>query len=355
MTSESPLAPSPDYRRIATEEAWASPQMLDVYRAELEAGRIDDPGFASLWGFFLGSSERATALTARIVDTDDTRLAAMDEAGVDQMILASTSPGVQALRREVAVPLARDLNDELAAAVSRHPERYDGLTSIAPQDPDSAAEEIRRGHDELGFRGVMINSNVQGEHYLDRREYDPIFAAAEQLDTPLYLHPSTPIRRLAEPFVESGLDGAIYGFSVDTGLHLLRLITSGVFDRFPKLKLVVGHGGEALPFWLWRLDFMHAAAVRSRRYEALQPLELAVSEYFRRNIWITTSGMAWHPVVEFVREAVGLDRLMFAWDYPYQWDPAEVATFDSLPWSVADKREFFQTTAERVFGLRSRV
>lgn len=345
---------SRDYRRIATEEAWASPRMLDVYRRELEAGHIDDPGFQSLWGYYLGSTERASSLVERIVDTGEIRLAAMDAAGVDQMVLATTAPGVQALRSEVAVPLAREVNDELAAAVAAHPDRYDGLTAIAPQAPDAAAEEIRRGHDELGFRGVILNSHARGE-YLDDLKYDPIFAAAEELGTPIYLHPTTPIPRLAEPFIEAGLDGAIYGFSVEAGLHLLRLITSGVFDRHPKLKLVVGHLGEALPFWMWRLDFMHATSVRSQRYEAIKPLELPISGYLKRNIWITTSGMPWHPAIEFVREAVGLDRLMFAWDYPYQWRPDEVETFDALPWSVEDKRRFFQTTAEEVFGLRPRA
>ncbi len=345
---------SPDYRRIATEEAWASSRMLDVYRRELEAGRIDDPGFQSLWGYYLGSTERASALAERIVDTGGSRLAAMDEAGVDAMILATTAPGVQALRTEVAVPLARDINDELAAAVAANPERYDGLTAIAPQDPDAAAEEIRRGHDVLGFKGVILNSHVRGE-YLDHPRFDPIFAAAEERDTPIYLHPTTPIPRLAEPFIEAGLDGAIYGFSVEAGLHLLRLITSGVFDRHPKLKLVVGHLGEALPFWMWRLDFMHAASVRSQRYEALRPLELPISGYLKRNIWITTSGMPWHPAIEFVREAVGIERLMFAWDYPYQWQPEEVAVYDGIDWAVDDKRRFFQTTAEEVFGLERRA
>ncbi|HJB63447.1 MAG TPA: amidohydrolase family protein [Candidatus Microbacterium pullistercoris] len=345
---------SPDYRRIATEEAWASPRMLEVYRREFDAGRIDDPGFTSLWGFYLGSTERASSLTARIVDTGEQRLAAMDAAGVDAMVLATTAPGVQALRKEVALPLAREINDELAEAVAAHPTRYHGLTSIAPQDPEAAAEEIRRGHDKLGFNGVILNSHVQGE-YLDDRRFDPIFAAAEELDTPIYLHPTTPIPRLAEPFIEAGLDGAVYGFGVEAGLHTLRLITSGLFDRHPKLKLVLGHLGEALPFWMWRLDFMHATSVRSQRYEAIKPLELPISGYLKRNIWITTSGMPWHPAVTFVREAVGLERLMFAWDYPYQWNPDEVATYETLAWPTEDKRQFFQTTAEEVFGLARRA
>lgn len=344
------LAFSSDYKRIATEEAWASPQMLEIYRRELASGSITDPGFRSLWGYYLGSTERASALVARIVEADQRRIAAMDEAGVDVMILSTTTPGTQILRNEVAVPLTIEINDELHDVVSQHPDRFEALTAIAPQDPAAAAEEIRRGHDELGFKGVILNSHVQGE-YLDAEKYYPIFEAAEALHTPIYLHPNTPTPRMAEPFIEAGLDGAVYGFSVETGLHLLRLITAGVFDRYPALKIVVGHLGEALPIWMWRLDFMHGAAVKSQRYQALKPLRSPVSDYLRKNVYYTTSGMAWHPAIEFVREVVGIDHLMFSWDYPYQWEPEEVATYDALPWPLADKKAFFQGNAERVFHL----
>ena len=345
-----PLGFSAEYRRIAVEEAWAPPLLLDVYRTELEAGNIDDPGVRTLWGYYFGTTERAKRLVDRIVDARDQRVEAMNEAGVDAQILSLTSPGVQALRKEIAASVAKDANDLLKESVDACPDRFYGLTAVAPQDPEVAVAEVVRGHDELGFKGVIINSHTHGE-YLDDRKFWPILEAAESLNTPIYLHPSPPSPRMIEPFAEVGLEGAIFGFAAETGLHLLRMITAGVFDRFPKLKVVVGHLGEGLPFWLWRIDFMHAVAVGSKRHPALKALAHPPSHYLKNNIWYATSGMPWAPAVEFVREVVGKERLMFAWDYPYQWSPQEVADMDALPWTTAEKADFFQHTAEQVFHL----
>ncbi|MDF3310571.1 amidohydrolase family protein [Rhodococcus sp. T2V] len=344
------LSFSTDYRRIAVEEAWAPKQLLDLYRSELAAGNITDPGFRSLWGYYLGDTERASSLTERIVEAGPSRIAAMDAAGIDVQILSLTAPGVQVLAKDIAKPMAEDANDLLKQSVDAYPDRFSGLTAVAPQDPEHAAQEIRRGHDKLGFKGVIINSHTHGE-YLDDKKFWPIFEAAESLDTPIYLHPTTPSAQMIQPYVEAGLDGAIFGFAADTGLHLLRIITSGVFDRFPNLKIVVGHLGEALPYWLWRIDFMHAIAVRTQRYSAIKPLELRPSDYLKRNIWYTSSGMPWAPALNFVRDVVGKDRVMFAWDYPYQYDAQEVADTDAIAWSPEEKKAFFEGTAERVFHL----
>lgn len=341
---------STEYRRIAVEEAWAPPRLLEVYRSELEAGSIDDPGAQKLWGYYLGTSERARRLVDRIVDAGPDRIQAMDEAGLDVQILSLTAPGVQALRKEIAAPMAEEANNLLKQSVDEFPDRFRGLTAVAPQDPKRAAAEVVRGHDELGFNGVIINSHTHGE-YLDDQKFWPILEAAEGLDTPIYLHPRPPEPRMLEPYAEVGLEGAIFGFAADTGLHLLRMITGGVFDQFPDLKVVVGHLGEALPFWMWRIDFMHDIAVGSNRHPALRPLAHPPSHYLKTNVWYTTSGMPWAPAVTFVREVVGKDRLMFAWDYPYQWSPQEVASMDALPWTTEDKADFFQRTAEQVFHL----
>jgi 2,3-dihydroxybenzoate decarboxylase len=154
------------------------------------------------------------------------------------------------------------------------------------------------------------------------------------------------------PLLEKGLDGAIYGFAVETGMHLLRIIVSGAFDRFPRLKIVVGHLGEALPFWLFRLDFMHRAMVSAKRYPGVGPLNKRVSDYLRENVWITTSGMAWEPAIMFVRSVIGADRVMYAMDYPYQFIPEEVAVTDNLPVSDAEKKGFYQDIAEAVFRIQ---
>jgi 2,3-dihydroxybenzoate decarboxylase len=340
-----------DYLRIATEEAFAPQELIALWREMIDKGTYDDPGFVSLVGFYTGArTPRSLFVAERLQDLGDLRLADMDAAGIDRQIVSLTAPGTQVLCRDDAVAMATLANDRLADACRRHPDRFSGLTAIAPQDPEAAAAEIARGHHELGFKGVIINAHTHGE-YLDNPRFWPIFEAAQALGTPIYLHPSTPPRNMIGPLLEAGLDGAIYGFAVDTGMHVLRIITAGVFDRFPRLKLVVGHLGEALPFWLFRLDYMHAATVRAGRYESMKPVGRKPSEYLRDNVWVTTSGMAWAPAIMFCRDVLGPDHVLYAMDYPYQYAPEEVTTQDNLPLSPADLKAFYQTTAERLFNL----
>ena len=182
------------------------------------------------------------------------------------------------------------------------------MIAIAPQAPSEAAKEIQRGVNELGMHSVVVNSHTHGEYLSDPKFWE-IFEAAEAHDTPIYLHPNTPPANMIGPFLEAGLDGAIYGFGVETGLHALRLITAGVFDRFPKLQIVLGHMGEALPFWAYRLDYMHAATVRSKRY---------------------------------------------AMDDPYQYAIDEVHALDAMDMNPVAKAKFYQTNAEKLFKIPHR-
>lgn len=339
------------YARIATEEAFATRELFDCYRRIIDMRLIDDPGFYSLWGHYLTDpSERPVEVRRKLVDLDDERIADMDATGISRQIISLTAPGVQVLDRDTAVSIAIDANDQLADAVKRHPDRYSGLAAMAPQDPPAAAKEIERGIKALGFKGVILNSHTDGE-YFDDPKFWVIFETCEALDVPIYLHPTTPSKGMIGPLLEIGLDGAIYGFAVETGMHLLRIIISGAFDRFPRLRIVVGHLGEALPFWLYRLDFMHAAMVRANRYERVKAIAKRPSEYLRENVWITTSGMAWEPAIMFVRKVVGADHVMYAMDYPYQFVPAEVTAMDQLPLSDEEKKAFYQTNAESVFSL----
>ena len=338
------------YRRIATEEAFAPPEMIDIYRRILD-GPDPDPGFKGLMGFYMSSpSARAQHIMRCLTDLDTLRLQHMDEAGIDMQVLALTSPGVQVMDKATAVSFARLANDQLAQAVRRHPTRFAGMIAVAPQDPAAAAQEIERGVNRLGMRAVVINSHTQGEYLSDPKFWD-IFAAAEALGAPIYLHPNALPRNMLQPFQECGLDGAIYGFGVETGLHALRIITAGVFDRFPKLQLIIGHMGEALPFWAYRLDYMHRATVASQRYASVKPLRKKPSDYLRENFYITNSGVAWEPAIKFTQEVVGVDRVLYAMDYPYQYAPEEVTTLDGMSLCAQDKKKFFQTNAERVFGI----
>ena len=338
------------YQRIATEEAFATTEQFRLYRRMLADGSIHDPGFLSLWGFYLHSpSERATQIIERLQNIDSRRIADMDATGISMQILSLTSPGVQVFDAATAVSFARDSNDQLAAAIAKYPTRLAGLAAVAPQNPREAARELERGVRSLGLKGAILNSHTLGE-YLDDPKFWDIFAAAEALDVPVYLHPNSPSAGLIQPLLQRGLDGALYGFGVDTGMHLLAIITSGVFDRFPKLKLVVGHLGEALPFWLFRLDYMHRATVASKRYAFMKPLRRQVSDYLRENVYVTSSGMAWAPAIQFCQQVLGVDRVMYAMDYPYQFEPSEVLAMDSVG-TAADRDSFYAQNARNVFGL----
>ena len=338
------------YQRIATEEAFATTEQLRLYRRMLTDGSIHDPGFLSLWGFYLQSpSERATQIIERLQNIDSRRIADMDATGISMQILSLTSPGVQVFDAATAVSFARDSNDQLAAAIAKYPTRLAGLAAVAPQNPREAARELERGVRTLGLKGAILNSHTLGE-YLDDPKFWDIFAAAEALDVPVYLHPNSPSAGLIQPLLQRGLDGALYGFGVDTGMHLLAIITSGVFDRFPKLKLVVGHLGEALPFWLFRLDYMHRATVASKRYAFMKPLRRQVSDYLRENVYVTSSGMAWAPAIQFCQQVLGVDRVMYAMDYPYQFEASEVLAMDSVG-TAADRNSFYALNARKVFGL----
>jgi 2,3-dihydroxybenzoate decarboxylase len=317
----------------------------------VETRALNDPAFESLWSYYGASqSPRSVATLKRILDLGEGRIADMDASGIDVQLLLHTAPGVQVFDTPTANSLATASNDMVADAIRKHPDRYAGLAMIAPQDPPAAAKELERAVNKLGLKGAVINSHTRGE-FLNDQKFWGVFEAAEALGVPVYVHPSGPPTDMAKPFIERGLDGAIYGFAVECGLHLLTIITSGVFDRFPKLQVVFGHLGEGMPFWMPRLDYMHAAQVRSKRYEALKPLKKKVSDYLRENVYITTSGMNWELGVMFCRSVMGNDRVLYAMDYPYQFEPEEVVAMDALPMSDGEKKAFYQSNAEAVFKL----
>lgn len=345
------MSSQPPFQRIATEEAYAPSDLIERYKRLIKAGGTGDPGFESLMGYFLfNDSPRTNAIVERLQDVDARRIADMDATGIARQIVSLTAPGLQAFDRDTAVGLAPGYNDQLAEAVARHPNRLTGLAAIAPHDPKAAAKELERAVTKLRMRGAIINSHTHGE-YLDDEKFWPIFEAAEALGVPVYIHPQTPPPKMIEPFLESGLDGAIFGFAVETGLHLLRLIVSGVFDRFPKLNVVFGHLGEGIPYWLFRIDFFHRGIVQTKRYANFKPLELKPSDYMKRNVFVTTSGMAWEPAIMYARQVLGAERVLYAMDYPYQYVPEEVEVTDNLPIGDDEKRMLYQSNAEHVFGL----
>lgn len=342
---------SPPYLRIATEEAYAPPELLARYRKLLETRSHNDPGFESLMGFYLtNNGPRIVQVREKMQDLSAIRLADMDATGIAKQILSITSPGVQIFDAGTAVGLCASFNDQLAEAIRKHPDRFAGLAAIAPQDPSAAAKELQRAVKSLHLKGAIVNSHTRGE-YLDEPKFWEIFEAAESLGVPIYLHPNTPSPRMVGPFLDRGLDGAVFGFAVETSLHILRIVFSGVFDRFPKLRMVAGHLGEGLPYWLFRIDFMHQRLSANNRYANVPKLQKRPSDYLKENFYVTTSGMAWQPPILYAQSVLGVDRVLYAMDYPYQFVPEEVKVTDDLPISDADKKKLYQTNAEKVFAL----
>jgi predicted TIM-barrel fold metal-dependent hydrolase len=269
----------------------------------------------------------------------------MDANGVDMHILSIAMPGPQMFEAAEATALARVANDRLRAAIDAHPTRFAGLACFAPQDPAAAAKEMERAITALRLNGFIINSHTDNL-YLDDERFAPILEAAEALGAPLYIHPRAPSDGMAAPFRDYRLEGATWGYGVEVATHVLRLMMSGTLDRFPKLRIVIGHMGEALPFWLWRLDFMAQPGSRAGRKNKLTP-----SEYMARNIWITTSGVEDPAALRFCIDKLGADRIMWAIDHPFQPTPPAVRFIETAPLSDSERARVAHRNAEVVFKL----
>ncbi|HTU12107.1 MAG TPA: amidohydrolase family protein [Allosphingosinicella sp.] len=334
------------FRRIATEEAFIVPELAELFH------HISRTNWSSLDIAILRINYRDPTgpRVRRLLDLEEERLAEMDREGVAMQVLSLTSPGVQILEPGLATDIARLANDRLAETIARHPTRFAGLAAFAPQDPAAAAKEMERAVRTLGLKGFILNSHTDGR-YLDDEFFWPVLEAAEALDAPIYIHPRCPSDGMAAPFrlkeggIENGnFENAAWGFAVETGTHAVRMILSGLFDRFPKLKIVLGHMGENIPFALWRLDRM--GGVPRNRNISLQP-----SAYFKRNFTITTSGVECHKALAFSLDMLGEDNVMWAIDYPYQESGPAVTFMDSAPIADAVKHKVYAGNAERLFKL----
>jgi 5-carboxyvanillate decarboxylase len=345
-----------NFRRIATEEAWAIPEQRDAIAA-LARSTWDNLDVRNLRGGSSGDRNVASSTTApnpmaatlaalgrRLLDADNERLEIMDRDGVAMHVLSLTSPGVQLFDSATAVSMARLANDRMAEVIARHPKRYAGLASFAPQDPKRAVQEMERAIRELKLNGFVVNSHTNNE-YLDEEKYWPILEAAEALDSAIYIHPRSPADTMAKPFSDYNMHAAIWGFQAETGTHAMRLILSGVFDRFPRLKIVLGHMGESIPYNLWRADHWY----EYRR--GVQRSSLPPSEVFKRNFMITTSGVEHVPVLEYCLKVLGPDRIMWAIDYPYEESGPATRFMNEAKISDEDKEKIFHLNAERIFRL----
>ena len=288
----------------------------------------------------------------RLYDRGPLRLEQMDAAGIDFQILSLFDPGVQD-ETDVAraVDMARRANDDLAETVRATPSRFGGFATLATQDPDAAAAEFRRAVTELGLVGGLINGHCQGR-YLDDPAYEELFACAEETGAPVYLHPTTPHPAVMEawfaPYVDDGLHLASWGFAAETGTHVLRLIYSGLFDKFPRLQMIIGHLGEMLPFAAYRVDRYYGLGGTGSR----DRLRRLPSEYLRSNFHVTMSGNFCGPALTCTLDVLGADRVMFSVDYPMDDNQAGADFLASYPMDDATRRKVSSENAIRLFGER---
>lgn len=335
-------------KKIIIEEHFTTEAHLECMRSIVEKRYPVEEVIKEEWIFpeevpFV-SSERlpfAAKLVARLLDVGDGRLEEMDRDGIDMEVLSLISPGVQMLDTPAATAMAREVNDWLAEKIGRNPDRFAGFATIAPQDPGSAAEELERAVKELGLKGACINSHTKGE-YLDEMKYWVIFEKAEALDVPIYLHPRSPSPDMLKPFMAYPLlNSAMQGFAAETSLHATRLMCSGVFDRYPGLKIILGHMGEALPFFMKRMD---------SKWHLIET-QKTPSEYLRQNFFISTSGMFWEPPLLCCLQALGADRILFAVDSPIEPKEEAVEFIESASIPESDKRKICHLNAEKLLGL----
>ncbi len=320
-------------RTITLEEHFATPEFLKATAQLQSAARVD----------FVRPVE------SKLLDLGQGRIADMDAAGIDLQVLSLTWAGLDRLEGAIATGLAHDANDRLAAAVREHPKRFAGFAALALQEPEKAAAEFERCVRTLGFKGALVHGTTRGV-FLDDPQFTPLFETAQALDVPIYLHPAPPPKPVQEAYF-GGLPGqlgfflatAAWGWHAEAGMHSLRLIVSGLFDRFPKLKLIIGHMGEDLPFSIAR-----AEAVLSRETKHLQR---RVGEYFQQHFHVTTSGYFTLPPFQCAMEVVGADRILFSVDYPYSLNTVGRSFLNSLPISPEEMGKISGGNAERLLKL----
>ncbi|MBE8476462.1 amidohydrolase family protein [Streptomyces justiciae] len=283
----------------------------------------------------------------RLLDLNEERLAAMDAAGLDMQVLSLNSPGIQAeTDPAAAVRQATTVNDFLAGVIAEHPDRFSGFAALPLQDPAAAADELERAVAQLGLRGALVNAHTHGT-YLDDPALRVVWERAEHLDVPLYLHPANGVDTAHVFSGHPELVGPMWSWGLDTATHVLRLIFGGVFDDFPKAKLLLGHMGEGLPYVLWRLDSRWG-------FHAHHGIELKrerPSEYIRHNLYITTSGVCSSAPLLAALLSMGADHILFGTDYPFEDIETATRFLRTAPISDADRLKIGQQNAEKLLRL----
>jgi predicted TIM-barrel fold metal-dependent hydrolase len=295
------------------------------------------------------SPDFARTMHAKLLDIGESRIADMDAAGIDMQVLSLAGNGLDKLEPTTATALAHDANDRLAAAVLAHPDRFAAFATLALLEPEKAALEFERCVRQLGFKGALVNGTTNGL-FLDDKRFTPIFETAQALDVPIYLHPASPPRPVQQAYYE-GLPGHLgfflstagWGWHAEVGMHSLRLIVSGLFDHFPKLKIIIGHMGEDLPYSIVRADTVLARGTKD--------LQRRVKDYFHEHFYITTSAYFTVPPFLCALQVAGADRILFSIDYPFSANAEGRDFLNSLPVSPEDMEKITHRNAEQLLKL----
>ena len=284
----------------------------------------------------------------RLADLGALRLKEMDEAGIDIQVISHGAPSAQKLTGDSAVALVRGVNDRLAAACAANPKRFFGFAALPTADPKTAADELERCVTKHGFKGAMLHGLANGV-FLDGKQFWPIYERAEALDVPIYFHPGLPDARVMEAYYNDYAKDfpmvvrAAWGYTVETATTAIRMVLSGVFEKHPKLKVIIGHLGETLPFLVWRVD--HAIA---RPGAAKQ---ISFRDVWCNNFWITTSGNFSNPALLCCVQEMGVDRILFAVDWPFVANPPGVDWMKTVPLCDEDKAKILSGNAKRLLKM----
>jgi predicted TIM-barrel fold metal-dependent hydrolase len=295
---------------------------------------------------FEGNEGRNAELRKRLDDVGALRIKEMDESGIDVQILSHGAPSTQRIDAATAVPLARRANDRLHEAVRAHPDRFAGFAALPTADPKAAADELERTVTKLGFKGAMVHGPTNGVFFDDKRFW-PIFERAQALDVPLYLHPSVPMQAVADAYYKDYLKEfpqlltAAWGYTVETATQGIRMVLSGAFDKYPGLKIILGHLGESLPFSAWRIDMCLSRGGQPSTFR----------ETFCEHFWITTSGNFSTPALMCCIMEMGVDRILFSVDYPFVPNPPGAKWMADLPLSLDDRTKILSGNAKRLFRM----
>jgi 5-carboxyvanillate decarboxylase len=335
----------PGMKKIAVEEHFTTEKICNYIESRVKAGAK----------YNLGAGYKASGHAPAFIG--DERLRTMDQAGIDMQVISPVCLHEGLVDPAEAAAAAKITNDETSRIIKECPKRFAGFAGLACHAPDAAAQELERAVKELGLKGAMVYSHIQGE-YLDAQKFWPIFETAERLGVPIYLHPKEPSPDMIKPYMTyPALAGKIWGYAADAGLHAMRLIASGLFDRYPNLRIILAHGGEGLPALMWRMGMGDDNALPSKEGAPdFGPMSRLLckkqpGQYVKENFYVTTSGMFWAPVLEFLHSAMGPDRVLFAVDYPGESSVLGVQSIESMSITNEDKEKIFHLNTERLLKM----